>query len=92
MHSEIAREIAAFMRQHTERFCDWYVGDTSSVSHLLDSRRLNPEGLWIARDLGDAAQAEDVEVYFQALGCDGVSFGESRSSTIVYAFLKPTNH
>ena len=88
MQTEIAREFAAFMRQHTERFCDWYVGVTTSVSHLVKSRRLDPNGLWMARDVGNPEHAEDIEAYFFALGCDGVRISANRTSSIVYAFLK----
>ena len=88
MQTEIAREFAAFMRQHTERFCDWYVGVTTSVSYLISSRRIDPDGLWIARDAGDPDRAEDIEAYFFALGCDGVTFGANKASTVVYAFRK----
>jgi hypothetical protein len=88
---EISSEIAAYMLRHGSKFSDWYVGITPSITNLLSNASIPPDSRWIARDLHNAEDAEDIEAYFHSFGCDGLWVRATPSTTIVYAFLKPAN-
>jgi hypothetical protein len=85
---EISSEIAAYMLRHGSKFSDWYVSLTPSITNLLGNNSIPPQSRWIARDLRNPEDAEDIEAYFHSFGCDGVWVRATESTTIVYAFLK----
>lgn len=87
--NSIATELAAHIRRHGTRFCEWFVGVTATADgNLLRQQAAVPPNDWIARDAGDAEIAEDVEAYLHSFGCDGTSVSRGRFSTVVFAYRK----
>jgi hypothetical protein len=87
--NSIANELAAHIRRHGTKFCEWFVGVTANADgNLLRQQASVPPSDWIARDAGDADIAEDIEAYLHSFGCDGRSPARGRSSTVVFAYRK----